>query len=329
MIAMRHPFVLPPLALLASACAARPASPAVSVADAPQPLLASVDLPARADVLARWQLPPGDAWAAYAKYTLLSALAENGQRATLPLVDGLPEVQRAAIAGQRLAGDGLPPDTMWIVDMRGAASVAFGVAVSRHAAETVSLIPTFNNWPAENELVPAEETLAALATMSPRPPPPPGEDAATHPIFLLDAWRLAYRDEEPGDDTYDNRYILSPSDLPDVATLLAHGIRRVVYVVESLHDTSVEEDDVHATFADYQSAGLLVAMMDLDALEQPIAADGWDQEFAGCVLDVRPRLTIIEQPGFYIRARGGFGGVHAGPSPGFGGFGGGWHGGGG
>jgi hypothetical protein len=47
------------------------------------------------------------------------------------------------------------------------------------------------------------------------------------------------------------------------------------------------------------------------------------------VLEVRPRLTIIEQPGFYVRAHGGFGGVHAGPPPGFGGFGGGWHGGGG
>jgi hypothetical protein len=323
---MRRFLVLPPLALVASACAARPSTPAVSVANAPQPITASIDLPARADVLGRWQLTPSDPWAAYAKYTLLSALDENRERATLPVVDALTEVQRAAIAGLRLAGDGLPPDTMWIVDMRGAASVAFGVAVSRHASEAVSLIPTFNNWPAENELLPAEETLAALATMAPRLPQ---GDGATHPVFLLDAWRLAYRDEEPGDDTYDNRYILSPTDLPDVSTLLAHGIRRIVYVVESLQDTSAEEDDLHATFVDYQEAGLLVAMMDLDSLERPIAPDRWDEQLAGCVLDVRPRVTIIEQPSFYIRAQGGFGGAHAGPSPGFGGFGGGWHGGGG
>jgi hypothetical protein len=329
---MRHPLALPPLALLAAACAARPSTPALSVADAPQPILASIDLPARADVLGRWQLPPSDPWAAYAKYTLLSALDENRQRVELPIVDALAEVQRAATAGVRLAQDGLPPDTLWIVDMRGAASVAFGVAVSRHASESVSLIPTFNNWPAENELVPAEETLAALATMAPRLPllETDGEtEASTHPLFLLDAWRLAYRDEEPGDDTYDNRYILTPSDLPDVGVLRAHGIRRVVYVVESLDEASMEEDDVHAAFVDYQNAGLLVAIMDLDALEQPIAPERWDEEFAGCVLEVRPRITIVEQPGFYIRARGGFGGVRAGPSPGFGGFGGGWHGGGG
>ena len=311
---MRRTLLLPPLALLASGCAARVALPA-SVADAPRPYVASVDLRARADALACWQLPPDDPWAAYAKYTLLSALGERFAGASLPDPASLDDVQRATVAGRRVAATGLPPDTLWVVDMHGAASVAFGVALSHDSAESVSLVPTFNNWPAENELVPAEDTLAALATMAPRLPE---GDAATHPVFLLDSWRLAYRNDDPGDETYDNRYILAPSDLPDVPTLRARGIRRIIYVVETLSDGCVEEDDVHAAFAEYQAAGLTVAMMDLDVLGNPIDAQAWDDQLRGCILDVKPRVTLIEQPTFYIRAHGGFGGFHAGPSANFG-----------
>jgi hypothetical protein len=321
---MRRVLLIPPLALLASACAVPAATPALHVAYAPQPNVAGLDLPARAEALARWQLPPSDTWAAYAKYTLFTALGEGQTRVTWPNPESLEEVQRAIVAGHRLGEYGLPPDTLWIADMRGAASVAFGVALSRSAAESVSVIPTFNNWPAENELVPAEETLAALATMTPRLPE---ADVATHPLFLLDAWRLAYRDQDPGDETYDNRYMLSPTDLPDVAALRVHGIRRVVYVVESLIDTQVEEDDLHAAFAAYEAAGLQIAMIDLDVLEEPLDPGGWDQRLDEHRLGVPPRVTILQQPGFYARAQGGFGGIHAGPPPV--GFGVGWHGGGG
>jgi hypothetical protein len=320
---MRRALLLPPLALLASGCADRLATTPASVAVPPQPYVASIDLPARADALARWQLPPDDPWAAYAKYTLLSALDERSGRTSLPDPGSLDDVLRATVAGRRVASNGLPSDTLWVVDMHGAASIAFGVAVSRDAAESVSLVPTFNNWPAENELVPATETLAALATMAPRLPQ---GDAATHPVFLLDSWRLAYRNEEPDDGAYDNRYILTPNDLPEVSTLRARGIRRVLYVVEKLSEGCAEEDDLHAAFADYQAAGITVAMMDLDLLEAPVGAQAWDEQVRGCILDVRPRVTIIEQPSFYARAHGAFGGINAGPSSHFGV---GWHGGGG
>jgi hypothetical protein len=197
----------------------------------------------------------------------------------------------------------------------------------------VTLVPTFNNWPAEDELVPAEETLAALTTFSPRAA---DGNPAARPVFLLDAWRLAYRFDEPGEDTYDNRYILSTSDLPDVETLRAHGIRRIVYVVQSLDDATVEEDDLHVPFTEWERAGMPIAMVDLDRLEQPILADRWDGIWVDYGYVCEPRITLIDEPHFYIRARGGFGGIHARPSPvhagggwtGHGGYGGG-HGGGG
>ena len=51
----------------------------------------------------------------------------------------------------------------------GAASIAFASSLARYSNQPIAAIPTFNNWPAENELVPAEETLTAMIEMPPRP----------------------------------------------------------------------------------------------------------------------------------------------------------------
>jgi hypothetical protein len=176
----------------------------------------------------------------------------------------------------------------------------------------VSLVPTFNNWPRPGEIVPAEETLAAMVSMSPRDDP--ADDAVTIPVFLLDSWRLAYRFEDPGEGTYDNRYILTPGDLPDAATLRQRGIQRVLYVVEDLGESSVEEDDLHVTFLRWQRAGVALAMVDLTWLERPVGARGWFHVFDEGALTVRPRATVVDAPGFYDRARGGFGGLVARPT---------------
>jgi hypothetical protein len=329
---MHRALLVPPAALVATGCVSQPWTPAVSVAywaQTPEP--AGMLLPAREDAMRRWQLPPGDAWAPYAKYTLLTALDASPQQVELPDVQSLAEVQIAEAAGRQVAAEGFPSDTMFVIDLRGAASVAFGVALSRAARQSVSLVPTFNNWPGEEELIPAEETLAALSTMWPRQQHEEG--ALTTPVLLLDAWRLAYRFDDPGDDTYDNRYILTPGDLPDVATLRARGIQRAIYVVQSLDETSVEEDDLNVTFFGWQQEGISIAMIDLDRLEQPIEPGRWDEVLADYALVVVPRVTLLDQPGFYLRARGGFGGLHARPSPVYAGGGwtfggGGWHGGG-
>jgi hypothetical protein len=288
-------------------------TPSATVAYAPPPPRATtIELPSRDETLRRWQLPPNDPWAPYAKYTLLSAMDPSRQDVTLPDVMSLDDVRRAYEAGRRVGAAGIPPDIMLVVDLRGAASVAFGVGLSAAARQPVSLGPTFNNWPAQDELVPAEETLAALATLSPRVAD--GDGGPTTPVFLLDSWRLAYRYDDPGDETYDNRYVLSSSDLPDIATLRARGIQRVAYVVESLDDTGVEEDDVHAPFLDWERWGVPIAMVDLDLLDRPTRLD-WDELFADDELVVRPRLTLLDDPLFYLRARGGFGGIYARPSP--------------
>lgn len=325
----RSALLVPPVLLATGCVATRPPTPAVSISYwSGPPESAQMVLPSRADALRRWQLSPGDPWSPYAKYTLLTALAAAPEAVTLPDPLKVDDVDRASLAGQQLGHGGLPPGTIFIVDMRGAASVAFGVALSRTAHQPVSLVPTFNNWPGDDEVIPAEETLAALAMMWPRPPPPSAEPPS--PVFLLDAWRLAYRFDEPDEGAYDNRYILTSADLPSAEALQARGIDRVVYVVSSRQATTLEEDDVHATFFEWQRSGLPIAMVDLDRLERPIYEDEWDQIFVEDAFVVLPRVTLLEEPGFYILARGGFGGIYAHPSPLFvGGWRGGWHGGGG
>jgi len=104
-----------------------------------------------------------------------------------------------------------------------------------------------------------------------------------------------------------------PGDLPDVQTMKERGITRIVYVVESLDDAEVEEDDLHASFRAWQSAGLTIYLVDLAFLKQVGPAGGamfaadWAPRLSPYSYYVRDRYTLVDEPRFYARARGGFG----------------------
>lgn len=321
-----RPKVVAPLALLAGSCAtARPPSAEFFVRAEEIPAPHQLLLPSAARAFAAWQLPAEDPWARYSKWTLLASLGEDAAPGQLPDVRSLQIVRRAEQAGALIAAAGLPPDTLWIVDLRGAASAAFGNAVSHNANHPVSLVLTFNNWPAEREIVPAEETLSALVTLRPRLPE--AGISGTRPVFLLDAWRLAFRDSDPDEEAVDNRYYLNGSDLPDPDTLARHGIRQIVYLTETLGSESApitEEDDLNEPFLRYAQAGVQVAMLGLDdLLGERVAAQPVLRTYVGgatyryfhyCRLYTpRHRQTVITSPHFYSRSRGGFGGPRARP----------------
>jgi hypothetical protein len=276
----------------------------------------------RAEIaIQQWQLPSDNPWAAYSKLTLLSWLGAGDVDLQLPAVNALPGPQLAECAASRLARVGLPSDTMWVVDLRGAESVAFGAALSRWAYQPVSLALTFNNWPDQNEVVPAEETLAALIASEPQLPDPgtPGV-----PVFLLDSWRLAFASDVVMPDEHDNRYMLATGDLPDAGTLQSRGIHHVVYLVEDLSRIRVEEDDVHPILLGYQAAGMDVARADLRALCEPPAPvispgtmtwgpsawERWRFHFR-CRID--ERSTQASQQALLASSPGGFGGAQAAP----------------
>jgi hypothetical protein len=258
------------------------------------------------DVMGGWQLPPFSPWAPYQKETLLSALGA-GQVTSLPDVEHMDSVALAIPAAATLGASGLPPDTLWMIDLPGAASVAFAATLSHTARESVAPVLTFNNWPFPNELIPAEETLAALVRWQPTRESDPTNARA---VFVMDAWRLVWPEVEVADDRTDNRYMLGPADLPDVATLARQGITRVVYVVEARDDQPMEQDDLNATFLEYQASGIDLAMVDLRELREPthLTALEWFHHHA---YTARYRPTIVSDPLFYARSQGGFGGIFA------------------
>ena len=301
------------VALLAAGCGMRPWTPSVSVAfwsqDVPEG--AEVVLPSSTDLARAWQLPSDVAWSRYAKGTLMASVDPMGASATLPDVRSLEVVAQAEKAAVNVARSGLPRNTLWVVDLRGAASCAFAARLSKEAREPVAPVVTFNNWPADDAVVPADETLAGLLAFQPKPLPSSTTTAA--PVFLLDSWRLAYRFDKPSDETYDNRYMVMASDLPDAATLKAQGITRVVYLVEDLDDAEVEEDDLHVSFGAWQAAGVGIYMVDLAFLNDvPPPANGtwlvdWNARLGPSAFRVRDRYTLVDDPVFYGRARAGFG----------------------
>jgi hypothetical protein len=308
---MRRLLAFAPLALLSTACAVRGATPssALEYAGDPSPHAHLVEAPREADAVAGWQLPAESPWSRYEKLTLLTYLGDDPTPVMLPEVTQLPVVQRAEVAAARLAAAGMPPGTLWIVDLRGAASVAFGATLSRALPRRIAPVLTFNNWPAEDEVVPAEETLSALLAL--RPVLPAAADVDATPVFLLDAFRLSRRDEEMPDDVTDNRYFLLGSDLPDAATLRAQGITRVVYVVEDRDAVSNEEDDLHDPTADFQNAGIGFSMVDLAWFDRIGAAPDWDTNLGYHAVVIGSRFTIFDSPGFFARGRGGFGGARS------------------
>lgn len=301
---------LVPLAILGAAgCHLRPWTPSVSVAYWSEDVPATRDyvVPTSAALASAWTLPADQPWARYMKPTLISSVDPMQGKATLPDVRQLEVVGDAEAAASQLAKVGLPADTLWILDLRGAASCAFAARLSRESKAPVAPVVTFNNWPATESVVPADETLAGLLTFPPQLPPADAKDA--HPVFLLDSWRLAYRFDNTEEGVFDNRYMLMPGDLPDAATLHAQGITRVVYVVEDLDDAEVEEDDLHASFRAWQLEGLAIHLVDLPFLKDLTSFEkaDWAAKLAPRAHWVRERYTLVDDHTFYYRARGGFG----------------------
>ena len=295
-----------PLFLLLSGCAGfeyTAADPSDAFAElSVSPSRALQEVPPRDDLVSHWQLPTESPWAPYEKLTLPSVLADASTTVSLPQIDELGDVQLARLAGGRVAADGFPPHTAWFVDLPGAASVAFAHALTNVSSAPIAVIPTFNNWPAMNELIPAEQTLAAMIAMPPRFPRGGADDVSASPIFLLDSWRLAYKEETIADDVVDNRYMLTSADLPSAQVLRDNGITEVVYVVAAA-DIVAEEDDLNELFREYEDAGIVIYLVDAGDLARDGTAQGWSRvpwyvQVQSHYFIVRPRSTVVRDPGF-------------------------------
>ena len=328
---LRPRHAIAPLVLYTGACVSGPYPQSVNYLGRAEDVPGGhqVVLPPAQTAYASWLLPPQSPWAGFSKSTLLASLGDAPVVGELPDIMQLEVVKRAELSAMRLAALGIPPDSLIVVDIRGAAAVAFGTVLSQRAGVPLAPVLTFNNWPAPHELVPAEETLSALVSMRPRPLNPGDmNELAARPVFLLDAWRLAYRDVQPDDEAFDNRYALTSADLPSAQILQSQGIRQVIYIIEERDDKSVEEDDLHESFIAYDQAGIGIHLFDLMDFVNPPEAQAPPPSVGGGVYIggwlgwryphrrfwPRARTTILHSPSFYRRSRGGFGGPHAHPS---------------
>jgi hypothetical protein len=113
-----------------------------------------------------------------------------------------------------------------VIDLEPALGVRLAADLSRRGLANVVLV--LPRWPHEDAVLPTREILGMLLfasryleTTKPKP----------NVAFVLDAERQVRIPRRPAaDPRVDNRYPLSVSDLPSLATLREGGIRRVVKV---------------------------------------------------------------------------------------------------
>jgi hypothetical protein len=138
------------------------------------------------------------------------------------------------------------PAAAVIVDLPGPEAVAFAAG----ACSVLDPVFLFDNWPHPRGVVPAHQTLGALAFYQPlfrrmrvaRPTQAP-------PLFVLDRNRLAaYVDEAT---QFDNRHL---GRLPSSASLSRLGVRRVLYVTPEV--ATFDLDDVNDSLNEYALGSL-------------------------------------------------------------------------
>ena len=177
--------------------------------------------------------PPEAVWSRWAKPVLFA-------EASLP-----PPAPPLEIAPPDLHAD---QQTMVIVDLPGAESVAAGLALARAGFRPV---PLYNTSFHPAALVDVSPILAGLAGGARELASITLFQEAT-PAFLLDANRLAPgKAALPG--KFDNRWVVFPQDFPSSNFLLSRGVRRVVVL---WNETGTLPEDLSHVLLRWQKAGL-------------------------------------------------------------------------
>lgn len=207
---------------------------------------------------AAWMPPSGSPWLPYHKTTLLASISILGPHA-YPTHRSTDEARLAGIA--RFLEIGIDfPTSAFIIDLQGAESVLWGVALARRGGTP---IVTYNNWPHQDAVVRLEENLGALLHYADEIGAAPRSGPT--PAFLLDSRRLMSRGWTPEADRFDNRYFHLPTDFPDAGGFKAAHVERVFYVVRR---AGQEEDDLNEYFVALHRSGLKLFRVDVAEMER-------------------------------------------------------------
>jgi hypothetical protein len=164
---------------------------------------------------------------------------------TYQRAEGLRELLRQAQNAEQ---------TLIITDLSGPASVALGAAL----ADTLQLVPAFDNWPHPLGVVRSHETMAALLFYAREVEQKKAKLPANAPaLMLLDNQRLnPYKDEET---QFDNRYL---AKIPSGDDLKQRGVSNLLYLVRD-ESQKQELDDLNDEFVELQKKGINVRILRL------------------------------------------------------------------
>jgi hypothetical protein len=245
------------------------------------------------DVYSIWA-PCDSEWSPWAKPTLF---AQMGNIEVLEGAAGWSNVDTSSIPAPQ-------SDTALIVDLPGAASMQWGMALAERGYRPV---PLYNGC-----LYPGIDRSKALVDVAPlldvvmwgtlplqRMSIPPNAP----PAFLLDADRC--RNRFPIGGRFDNRWLVFPQDFPSANFLLSRGIKRVILVQEQ---EQAQSDLAHVLLR-WQEAGLRI-------LAQPYSAPGPAREIiVGKPSGFRSLLyRALALMGLRRNSAGGFGSIVPEPS---------------
>lgn len=207
--------------------------------------------------------PASASWQPFFVATMLQSLGQPSLNSRIRLFhnqEAEDAYRRAGGLRELLAQSPDAKRSLLIADLPGPAAVAVGARL----ADTVTLVPAFDNWPHPLGVVPAHETLGSMlyyAREVEEKRIKPGVEAPV--MLMLDSKRLSdYRDSS---DQFDNRWM---ARLPSATELKARGMAKVIYLVADGRQTA-EQDDLNEEFVDWKSNGIEVQMLRLSDFRTP------------------------------------------------------------
>ena len=212
---------------------------------------------------------PGDAaWQPFFVPTLLQSLSQP------TLNSQIRQIMTPAMSNAYGRGEGLrnllsqtwnTRQTLIVADLPGPDAVALGASM----ADTVHLVPVFDNWPHPLGVVRSHETLGAMIYFANEIEEKKSALKDESPVMLmLDSSRLTPYTNE--DSQFDNRYL---AKLPPSAQLKERGINQIIYLVRDQFQTR-ELDDINDDLVAWQKNGIDVRMLrlsDFKPVDEPEA----------------------------------------------------------
>jgi hypothetical protein len=201
--------------------------------------------------------PRSSAWQPFFVPTLLQSLSQSSLQAQMRPIR-TPQMaetyERARALRELLSQAQNANQTLIIADLPGPQSVALGAAM----ADTLQLVPDFDNWPHPLGVVKAHETLGALVYYAKEIEEKKAKLKDDAPaLILLDSNRLTpYQD---ADTQFDNRFL---AKLPPADQLKQRGIQNVIYLVKD-QTQQTELDDINDDLVAWQKQGIKVQMLRL------------------------------------------------------------------